>query len=91
MYVTKIGLLVVAITCFVPAAYAQSDSCAAGCAELYKNGCPKNHCTGIIENNTCFARCSGTFGVPPVVQYYSNGKIFNFSTSSVKPQNVGPK
>jgi len=91
MFVVRFGLLVFALAGVAPAASAQSDPCAAGCAELYKNGCPKNHCAGIIENNTCYPYCSGTFAAPPVVQYYFNGKIFNFSPSSVKPLDVGPK
>jgi hypothetical protein len=91
MFVARFGLLAFALAGLTSAAYAQSDPCAAGCAELYKNGCPKNHCAGIIENNTCYPHCSGTFAAPPIVQYYFNGKVFNFNTNSVKPQDVGPK
>lgn len=67
------------------AGFAQGNPCAPGCAELYKNGCPRNHCNGIIEGNVCHAYCSSTFQVPNALQFYSNGKLMTLVPQSERP------
>jgi hypothetical protein len=92
MFAIRLSLFALVLIGLNEATYAQSsDPCAPGCAELYKNGCPKGHCAANIENNVCHPYCSGTNAVPPLVQYYFNGKIYTFSPQSVTPQQVEPQ
>lgn len=85
MHTIKFGLSALVWALLGSTGYAQGDPCAPGCAEMYKNGCPRNHCSGIIEGNVCHPYCSSTFQVPNVVQFYSNGKLITLVPQSVKP------
>jgi F0F1-type ATP synthase membrane subunit c/vacuolar-type H+-ATPase subunit K len=86
MHTIKLGLSALAWVLLGSAGYAQGGPCGPACDALYKNGCPANHCNGIVEGNVCHAFCSSTFRVPDVVQFYSNGKLMTLVPQSVRPK-----